>query len=205
MVLHQHLVVEVYWVVQIVLFIYGMLRQDNKKPNQMVIQIGLCQFVTLLMVLHQHLVVKISLSDYGILKQDNIKLNWMAIQQQYILSISLLMEIHQLLVVKITLSDFGMQKHQRKYSNQMVAIKICLPSLTYLFRIAPYCQMVFIINYYLVNPDRTILRICQNPWLEASGTLILQGQFMNYQGIDLKPLFKSIGSCFLEDLKQKQK
>ncbi|CAD8201212.1 unnamed protein product [Paramecium octaurelia] len=57
---------------------------------------------------------------------------------------------------------------------------------------------------FLVNPYCTILVICQNPWLEASGTLILQGQFINYQGIDLKPLFKSKGSCFLEDLKQKQ-
>ncbi|CAD8183825.1 unnamed protein product [Paramecium octaurelia] len=52
-----------------------------------------------------------------------------------------------------------------------------------------------------VNPYCTILKICQNPLFEASGTLILQGQFMNYQGIDLKPLFKSMGSCFLEDLK----
>ncbi|CAD8101505.1 unnamed protein product [Paramecium primaurelia] len=54
-----------------------------------------------------------------------------------------------------------------------------------------------------VEPDRTILRICQNPQLEARGTLILQGEFMNHQGKDLKPLFKSKGSCFLEDLKQK--
>ncbi|CAD8141537.1 unnamed protein product [Paramecium octaurelia] len=54
-----------------------------------------------------------------------------------------------------------------------------------------------------VNPDLTILRICQNPLFEASGTLILQGQFINHQGKDLKPLFKSKGSFFLEDLKQK--
>ncbi|CAD8045129.1 unnamed protein product [Paramecium primaurelia] len=54
-----------------------------------------------------------------------------------------------------------------------------------------------------VEPDRTILRICQNPLLEASGTLILQGEFINHQGKDLKPLFKSKGCCFLEDLKQK--
>ncbi|CAD8186355.1 unnamed protein product [Paramecium octaurelia] len=53
-----------------------------------------------------------------------------------------------------------------------------------------------------VNPYCTILRICSNPLFQASGTLILKGQFMNYQGIDLKPLFKSKGSCFLEDLKQ---
>ncbi|CAD8189841.1 unnamed protein product [Paramecium pentaurelia] len=39
--------------------------------------------------------------------------------------------------------------------------------------------------------------------LEAQGALILQGEFINHQGKDLKPLFKSKGSCFLEDLKQK--
>ncbi|CAD8172240.1 unnamed protein product [Paramecium octaurelia] len=61
------------------------------------------------------------------------------------------------------------------------------------------------VSYYLVNPYCTILRISQNPLFQASGTLIFQGQYMSYQGIDLKPLFKSIGSCFLEDLKQKQK
>ncbi|CAD8167197.1 unnamed protein product [Paramecium pentaurelia] len=55
-----------------------------------------------------------------------------------------------------------------------------------------------------IDPDRTILRICQNPLLEASGTLILKGEFISHQGKDLKPLFKSKGSCFLEDLKQKQ-
>ncbi|CAD8193556.1 unnamed protein product [Paramecium octaurelia] len=138
------------------------------------------------MVLHQHLVVMISLSAYGMLRQDNKKPNQMVIHQQFIQFVTLLMVLLQHLVVMITLFVFGMQKHQRKYFNQIIAIKICFPSLTYLFRIAPYCQMLILIN----------------PWLEASGTLILQGQFMNYQGIDLKPLFKSKGSCFLEDLKQ---
>ncbi|CAD8214568.1 unnamed protein product [Paramecium octaurelia] len=54
-----------------------------------------------------------------------------------------------------------------------------------------------------VNPDLTILKICQNPLFEASGTLILQGKFINHQGNDLKPQFKSKGICFLEDFKQK--
>ncbi|CAD8182785.1 unnamed protein product [Paramecium octaurelia] len=31
-----------------------------------------------------------------------------------------------------------------------------------------------------VNPDRKIHGICQNPLLEASGTLILQGQLINH-------------------------
>ncbi|CAD8215140.1 unnamed protein product [Paramecium octaurelia] len=53
------------------------------------------------------------------------------------------------------------------------------------------------------NPYCTILKICQIPLLEASGTLILQGKFINHQGKDLKPLFKSKESFFLENLMQK--
>ncbi|CAD8144904.1 unnamed protein product [Paramecium pentaurelia] len=49
----------------------------------------------------------------------------------------------------------------------------------------------------------TILRISQTPLFQAQGALILKGEFINYEGYDLKPLFKSKGSCFLEDLKQK--
>ncbi|CAD8161392.1 unnamed protein product [Paramecium octaurelia] len=67
------LLMVLYWrlVVQITLSVYGMLRQDNKKPNQMVIHHQFIQFVTLLMVLHQHLVVMITLFVYGMLRQDN--------------------------------------------------------------------------------------------------------------------------------------
>ncbi|CAK83124.1 unnamed protein product (macronuclear) [Paramecium tetraurelia] len=81
-----------------------------------------------------------------------------------------------------------------KEINQIVATKICLPS----FKL-PLQNSSLLPN---VNPDPTILRICQNPLFEASGTLILQGQFINHQGIDLKSLFKSKGRCILEDLKQ---
>ncbi|CAD8215571.1 unnamed protein product [Paramecium octaurelia] len=52
------------------LSVYGMLRQNNKKPKQMVIQIGYFQFVPLLMVLHQHLVVQNTLFVYGMLRQE---------------------------------------------------------------------------------------------------------------------------------------
>ncbi|CAK72861.1 unnamed protein product (macronuclear) [Paramecium tetraurelia] len=45
----------------------------------------------------------------------------------------------------------------------------------------------------------TILRISQNPNLEAQGTLILKGQFINYQGVDLKSFFKSKGSLIFQD------
>ncbi|CAD8214948.1 unnamed protein product [Paramecium pentaurelia] len=55
-----------------------------------------------------------------------------------------------------------------------------------------------------VDPDHTILRICQNPLLEASGTLILQGEFIKHQGKDLKPLLKSKGSYILENQLTKQ-
>ncbi|CAD8166176.1 unnamed protein product [Paramecium pentaurelia] len=93
----------------------------------------------------------------------------------------------------ISLSVFGMQRQDKKLNPLIINIKIFLPSLKYHYRIAHYYQM----------PDRTILRICQNPLLEARGTLILQGEFINQSGIDLKTLFKQKGSCFLEDLKQK--
>ncbi|CAD8208651.1 unnamed protein product [Paramecium octaurelia] len=51
-----------YLVVHITLPVYGMLRQDNKKPNWMVILEQFIQFVTLLMEIHQLLVVLITLS-----------------------------------------------------------------------------------------------------------------------------------------------
>ncbi|CAD8140563.1 unnamed protein product [Paramecium octaurelia] len=51
--------------------VYGMLRQDNKMPNQMVIQVMLIQIVNILIVLHQHLVVGISRSVSGMLRKDN--------------------------------------------------------------------------------------------------------------------------------------
>ncbi|CAD8167766.1 unnamed protein product [Paramecium pentaurelia] len=54
-----------------------------------------------------------------------------------------------------------------------------------------------------VEPDLTILRICQNLQFEARGTLILQGKFINQSGIDLKTLFKQKESYFLEDLQKK--
>ncbi|CAK83655.1 unnamed protein product, partial (macronuclear) [Paramecium tetraurelia] len=78
---------------------------------------------------------------------------------------------------------------------RLIATKICLPSLKYQFQ-----NNSLLPN---VNPDCTILRICQNPLFEASGTPILQGQFINHQGIDLRPLLQSKGSCFLKDLQQK--
>ncbi|CAD8215579.1 unnamed protein product [Paramecium octaurelia] len=97
MVLHQHLVV------QISLSIYGMLKQENNMPNQMVIQVLFFQFVTLLMVLHQHLVVMISPSVYGMLRQDNKKPNQIVINMQFYQFVTLLMVLHQRLVVMISL------------------------------------------------------------------------------------------------------
>ncbi|CAD8193189.1 unnamed protein product [Paramecium octaurelia] len=44
----------------------------------------------------------------------------------------------------------------------------------------------------------TIIRICQNPTLEAKGAQILMGEFVNYLGIDMRYLFQSKGSYFLE-------
>ncbi|CAD8214000.1 unnamed protein product [Paramecium pentaurelia] len=49
----------------------------------------------------------------------------------------------------------------------------------------------------------TTLLISQSTIFQAQGALVLKGELINHQGTDLRPLFKSKGSCFLEDLKQK--
>ncbi|CAD8117748.1 unnamed protein product [Paramecium primaurelia] len=51
-----------------------MSKQDNKKPNQMVMMKLQCQSVSLLMEIHQLLVVVITLYVYGMQRQDK-KLN----------------------------------------------------------------------------------------------------------------------------------
>ncbi|CAK73575.1 unnamed protein product (macronuclear) [Paramecium tetraurelia] len=61
-------------VVWISLFIYGMLSQDNQKPNQKVIKKNKVSQKSLPMVLHQHLAVEIILYIYGLLRQANIDL-----------------------------------------------------------------------------------------------------------------------------------
>ncbi|CAD8215196.1 unnamed protein product [Paramecium octaurelia] len=43
----------------------------------------------------------------------------------------------------------NVQTSKRKYFNQIVAKKICLPSLICHFRIAPFCQMLILILQYL--------------------------------------------------------
>ncbi|CAK78281.1 unnamed protein product (macronuclear) [Paramecium tetraurelia] len=70
----------------------------------------------------------------------------------------------------------------------LTQFKIPLQNSSLLSHVYPYC---------------TILRMCQNPLQEASAALILQGQSINNYEKDLKPLFKSKGSCILEDIKQK--
>ncbi|CAD8197552.1 unnamed protein product [Paramecium pentaurelia] len=52
------------------LSVYGMSKQDNKKPNQMVIVTLLYQSVSLLMEIHQLLIVQITLSVYGMSKTE---------------------------------------------------------------------------------------------------------------------------------------
>ncbi|CAD8167962.1 unnamed protein product [Paramecium octaurelia] len=49
-----------------------------------------------------------------------------------------------------------------------------------------------------ITPKLSIQQISQNPYLEASGALIMKGEFVNYQEIELLSLFKSKGSLILE-------
>ncbi|CAD8215459.1 unnamed protein product [Paramecium octaurelia] len=169
------------------LSVYGMSRQDNKKPNQMVIHVQLIQFVILLMEIHQHLVVGIIQSVYGIQ-----------------------LDGHSSTVYSVNFSPdgntlvSGSDDHSIRLWNVQTSKEILQSNSSYKDLLAqfntPLQNNSLLPNF---NPYCTILVICQNPWLEASGTLILQGQFINYQGIDLKPLFKSKGNCFLENLQQK--
>ncbi|CAD8123465.1 unnamed protein product [Paramecium sonneborni] len=66
-------------VVGITQSIYGILKHDNKKPNQMVILVSLLQCVSHQMELLYFQVVMISQFVYGIVKHDNIMPNQMVI------------------------------------------------------------------------------------------------------------------------------
>ncbi|CAK68192.1 unnamed protein product (macronuclear) [Paramecium tetraurelia] len=50
-----------------------------------------------------------------------------------------------------------------------------------------------------ITSNITILRISQNPNLEIQGALILKGEFINSQGVDLRQLLKSKGCYILEN------
>ncbi|CAK82619.1 unnamed protein product, partial (macronuclear) [Paramecium tetraurelia] len=56
-----------------------------------------------------------------------------------------------------------------------------------------------------VNSNISILLISQQLIFQSQGALILQGQFHNPQGIDLRTLFQQRGSLILENLIQQQK
>ncbi|CAD8117228.1 unnamed protein product [Paramecium primaurelia] len=111
-------------VVMITLSFFGMLQQNNKKQNWMVIVVLSCQSVSFLMETHQYHVVEITLSVSGISKQDNKKPNQIVILIVSTQSVSLLMEIHQHLVVMISLSVYGMLKQDRKFNPQIIDITI---------------------------------------------------------------------------------
>ncbi|CAD8094356.1 unnamed protein product [Paramecium primaurelia] len=64
---------------------------------------------------------------------------------------------------------------------------------------APLCQN----NPSPESNNAPILRISQIPLFQAQGALILKGDFITHEGYDLKQLFKSKRSCFLEDFNQK--
>ncbi|CAD8182833.1 unnamed protein product [Paramecium octaurelia] len=88
------------------------------------------------------------------------------------------MEIHQHLVVQISLFVSGMQKHLMKYFNQIVAIKVCLPSLTYHFRIALYCHMLILIVQYL-EYVRILYLKHQEHLSYKDNSLIIKGKIQN--------------------------
>ncbi|CAK89259.1 unnamed protein product, partial (macronuclear) [Paramecium tetraurelia] len=157
-------------------------KTGQQKPNQMVIQIKLCQSILILMVLDQHLVVMITLSVYGMLRQDNKKPNYMVIQMEFYQSDGTTLASGS--------SDYSIRLWDVKTSKEILQSDSSYNDLLAQFKL-PHQNSHLLPN---VTPYCTILRICQNPLFQASGTLILQGQFINHQGIDLKPLCKPKGS-----------
>ncbi|CAD8093303.1 unnamed protein product [Paramecium primaurelia] len=63
---------------------------------------------------------------------------------------------------------------------------------------------LFFNNLLQESKNITILRISKTPLFQAQGALIMKGDFIDYQGYDLRQLLKSKGCCFQEDFKQKQ-
>ncbi|CAD8094342.1 unnamed protein product [Paramecium primaurelia] len=73
---------------------------------------------------------------------------------------------------------------------------------TYKDILAQFQTPLFQNNPLLLSNSITVLRISQIPLFQAQGALLLKGGFVNYGGYNLRQLFKSKGSCFLEDFKQ---
>ncbi|CAK73574.1 unnamed protein product (macronuclear) [Paramecium tetraurelia] len=163
------------------IYVYGMLRQDYKKQNQMVIRVVLIRSVTPLMVLHQHPVVMITLSVSGILRQDKNKPNQKVMQAGQIQFASPLMVLHQHLVVMINLSVYGMQSQANIKPNLIVNLF--------------YKMLILIIQY----SEYVKIQL----W-KLQGALILKGEFVNYSGVNLKQLFKSKGSLILNNYKEQK-
>ncbi|CAD8208456.1 unnamed protein product [Paramecium pentaurelia] len=69
--------------------------------------------------------------------------------------------------------------------------------------LAKYKAPLFLNNPKPESNNITILRISQTPLFQAQGALIFKGDFLNYDGYDLRPLFKSSGSSILEEFQQK--
>ncbi|CAD8215568.1 unnamed protein product [Paramecium octaurelia] len=174
---------------------YGTLLQDNKKPNQMVIHMLLIQFVTLLMVLLQHLVILLWDVKTG---QQQAKLDG---HQQAVYSICYSPDGNTLASGS---DDHSIRLWNLKTGEEIVSSEnryknILAQFQTPIFYNNTIENMVLIIYDYLVSPIITILLISQQLIFQSQGALILRGEFSNQLGIDLRSLFKQRGSIILEN------
>ncbi|CAD8184609.1 unnamed protein product [Paramecium octaurelia] len=111
------------------LSVYGMLRQEDKKPNQMAMTNVLIQSVFFLIVIHQHLVVFISQFVYGhMLIQDNKMATQMVALKLLIQFVSLLRVLNQNLMVQKSLSFMECQnkviKSKIRWTYELCSISV---------------------------------------------------------------------------------
>ncbi|CAK76383.1 unnamed protein product (macronuclear) [Paramecium tetraurelia] len=141
---------------------------------------------------------------YAILKQRKTSQNQMVIIMS-IQSISLQMFLHQHVAVEIIQSVYERLRQDNQSNRQTIAIKIFQLNFNFQYlKIMFFKKVVFIFTYSILA-NIAILLISQNIHLQAIGALILKCEFVNYQGINLKSLFKSKGGCILEKQIKQQK